>query len=241
MIFGQTFDPQDIGTVGALFLMEGALSIDNALVLAIVSGRSPEGKQIQALRYGLAISFAFRLIAVLVASYLLRWPVVKLFGGGYLIYLAGRHFFVKNKKPLHKARSPGRDFWSAVLAIELTDMVFAVDNILAAVALVGPPPAGWPAGALHPKLWVIMTGGMLGVILARFAAGTMAVALRKFPRFQMGALLIVLLVGARLVIEWARPGVDFQNPNQLAFWVFWLLLAGCLGLGFLPRKSVATS
>src|SRR5271170_7294462 len=121
MLFGQTFDPQDIGTVGTLFMMEGALSIDNALVLAIVSGRSPEGKQAQALRYGLAITFAFRLIAVLVASYVLRWPVVKLFGGGYLIYLAGRHFLVKNNKPLHKARSPGRDLWSAVLAIELTD------------------------------------------------------------------------------------------------------------------------
>jgi YkoY family integral membrane protein len=237
MIFGQTFDPRDIGTVGVLFLMEGALSIDNAMVLAIVSGRSPVGMQGKALRYGLGASFLFRLLAVLAASYLARWGIIKLLGGLYLAYLAGRHFLVKEVKPPHVVRSPGRDFWASVLAIELTDVLFAVDNILAAVALVGPPPGGWRGRDVHPKLWVIMTGGMLGVVLTRFAAGGMARALRTFPRFQMGAYLIVLLVGLRLMVEWTAPSADFQDPGQPAFWVFWILLAGCLGMGLLPKRS----
>ena len=33
----------------------------------------------------------------------------------------------------------GRKFWSAVFVIELTDIAFAIDSILAAIALVGTP------------------------------------------------------------------------------------------------------
>ena len=45
--------------------------------------------------------------------------------------------------------------------IELTDIAFAIDSIVAAIGVVGPP----PEGQRHPKLWVVLVGGMLGVAM----------------------------------------------------------------------------
>ena len=53
-----------------------------------------------------------------------------------------------------------------VCVIELTDVAFAIDSIVAAIGIVGPP----PAHQRHPKLWVVLVGGMLGAVLMRFAA-----------------------------------------------------------------------
>ena len=55
-----------------------------------------------------------------------------------------------------------RNFWWTVFVIELTDIAFAVDSILAAIGVVGSPPPETPEGALHPKLWVIIVGGIPG-------------------------------------------------------------------------------
>ena len=62
--------------------------------------------------------------------------------------------------------------------IELTD----IESILAAMALVGAPPAGHSGP--HPELWVVITGGMLGIVLVRFAALLFIKLLDRFPRFQ---------------------------------------------------------
>ena len=80
-------------------------------------------------------------------------------------------------------------FWPTVAVIEFTDIAFAVDSILAAIALVGPPPPDDdPTQRTHPKLWVVVTGGMLGVILMRFAAVLFIRLLDRFPRFETSAL-----------------------------------------------------
>ena len=79
-------------------------------------------------------------------------------------------------------------FWPTVFVIELTDIAFAVDSILAAIGVVGSAPPGHPEDALHPKLWVIITGGILGVILMRFAAVIFIRLLETFPAVRDGGL-----------------------------------------------------
>src|SRR5690349_16706613 len=92
-LFGQTLDWGDLGIIGLLVLLEGALSIDNALVLGLLAKRLPKEQQRKALTYGLVGAFVFRFIAVFMASLLLEWRVVKLLGGGYLVYIAIKHLF----------------------------------------------------------------------------------------------------------------------------------------------------
>ena len=189
--WGQTFANRDIVVILLLVLLEGVLSIDNALVLGLLAKRVPKPLQKRALTYGLIGAFAFRVIAIATASYLLKWRIVKLLGGGYLVYIAVKHLFFESKEasddtvtvdkegelelrmagtgnPLTAEQElmeirervpfpvpddepvvPGtasdpsaaapvvadRRFWMSVAVIELTDIAFAVDSILAAIAL----------------------------------------------------------------------------------------------------------
>ena len=287
-LFGQEFSWADFGIVGLLVLLEGALSIDNALVLGLLAKRLPKHQQKKALTYGLVGAFAFRFVAVFMASMLLKWHVVKLLGGGYLAYISIKHLFfeaheddgeialsptgepmlvhevtgaeltpseeeeeIKQRAPLpirekafERSRGPaGAKFWPTVLVIELTDIAFAVDSILAAIGLLPPRPADLPVDAVHPKLWVVITGGLLGVILMRFAAVIFIRMLEKFPRFSSAAYWLVLVIGAKLLTDWyfnteEHPHrLNFHSPGHAAFWVFWGLMALCFAVGFLPKRG----
>ena len=290
-LFGQTLELRDVAVIGLLIILEGVLSIDNALVLGILAKRLPKSQQGRALTYGLVGAFVFRLIAIGLASYLLRWRIVKLLGGGYLVYVAVKHFFFdKHDAPDQVVATPAGDpklvdpatgapltpheerretkervpvplpeqvvperggtasFWPTVAVIELTDIAFAVDSILAAIALVGSPPAGHQG--LHPKLWVVITGGMLGVILMRFAAVIFIKLLEKFPRFEVSAYLLVIVIGAKLLADWYFNTVEYaqahpEHPHRInfhdlrdpAFWVFWGLMLACFAYGFIKKKD----
>ncbi len=283
--FGQTLDWGDLGMIGLLVLLEGALSIDNALVLGLLAKRLPKEQQRKALTYGLIGAFVFRFIAVFMAALLLKWRFVKLLGGGYLVYIAVKHLLferheddgevhftalgepmlvhertgeplteteeeseIQQRAPLpvpgHK-RSGAKfaKFWPTVLVIELTDVAFAVDSILAAIGVVGSAPPGTPKDALHPKLWVIIAGGLLGVILMRFAAVIFIKLLERFPRFSTAAYLLVLVIGGKLLIDWGFNSeehphrVDFHTPTTAAFWIFWGLMAATFAIGFVPKRG----
>lgn len=270
-MFGQTFSPNDIAVIGLLVVLEGVLSIDNALVLGILARRLPRHLQSRALTYGLIGAFVFRLIAIGTAQYLLKWRIVKLIGGAYLVYIAVKHFFFEKHDDEEQDHVPTEEekeaalepeirkleydhpsqaaikavsrFWPTVAVIELTDIAFAVDSILAAIALVGAPPQDHPVEALHPKLWVVVTGGMIGVILMRVAAVLFIKLLERFPRFEMAAYLLVIVIGAKLLVDWgfnseAHPHVvDFHSSSSVAFWVFWVTMALCFCVGFLPGRK----
>src|SRR6478735_9562770 len=75
-----------------LVFLEGLLSADNALVLAMMVRHLPRAQQKRALRYGIWGAFIFRVIAVLLAKILLDFWFLKVAGGLYLLYLAGSHF-----------------------------------------------------------------------------------------------------------------------------------------------------
>ena len=95
---GQTFDWGDMVIVGLLVLLEGVLSIDNALVLGLLAKRLPPHQRRRALSYGLIGAFVFRVLAIATASFLLRWTFVKLLGGGYLIFIAVKHLFFESQE-----------------------------------------------------------------------------------------------------------------------------------------------
>jgi YkoY family integral membrane protein len=254
-LFSQTFDPHDLVVVGLLVVLEGVLSIDNALVLGLLARQLPKEQQRRALTYGLVGAFVFRLISIAVAGFLLHWGWVKVLGGGYLIYISIKHFITaappeeiaEEAKAKVELRAPLLSrFWSTVIVIELTDIAFAVDSILAAIALVGRAPEGTPSGSIHPKLWVVVTGGMLGVILMRFAAQVFILLLDKFPRLESAAYLLVMVIGLKLLVDWAAHTywpdshlIDFHSTASPAFWTFWVLMAVCFAVGFIPRKPQA--
>ena len=263
---GQIFAPADLAVVGLLLVLEGVLSIDNALVLGLLAKRLPPSQRKRALSYGLIGAFVFRFLAIATATFLLQWTWVKLLGGAYLLYISLKHLLSESQeeepdqivlddqgqpilveaetgRPISAERevleieervpfplaegqgtvleTPGasnapakssggqtapaldmRKFWWTVFVIEMTDIAFAVDSIVAAIGVVGSPPPGTPASAPHPKLWVVIVGGFLGVVLMRFAAALFIKLLDRFPRFETAAYLLVTIIGLKLLADW---------------------------------------
>jgi YkoY family integral membrane protein len=214
------FQLSDVLTVGLLVVLEGLLSADNALVVAVMILGLPRRQQKLALRYGLVGAFAFRVIATLLAVYLIRLAWVKLLGGLYLLYLTYQHFFQSGDAEQRTKPRPAKPWlglsalWGTILKVELVNVAFSVDSILVAVAI-------------SSKTWVVLTGGLLGIVAMRVVISQLLMIVRRYPTLVDGAFVIIALVGAKLLIEYAAAmhWIEFEVPK-------WLSL-GLIGITFL--------
>lgn len=204
------FELTDLFTIGLLVVLEGLLSADNALVLAILVLGLPKKDRRKALRYGILGAFGFRIIATLLAAYMLGLSWVKLIGGLYLLYLTYTHFSggsaQDRRQPPRATAWPGLSvFWTTVIKVELTDIVFAVDSILVAVAM-------------SPKIWVVVTGGVLGIVMMRLLIGRLLAVVQRYPALVDGAFIIIAWVGIKLLVEYLHVlgYVHFVIPKWLS-------------------------
>ena len=195
-------EPNDLpgiaAAVGTLVLLEALLSADNAIVLAVMVRHLPKIQQRRALRYGIWGAFLFRAIAVVFATYLIRYWFLKTLGGLYLIYLAIRHFIAPD--PHHNPAAPaksGSGFWATVIKVELADVAFSIDSILAAVAMAEKLPDRLQGGWL--SVAIIYVGGVLGIVMMRLVAGFFLVLLDRFKGLAGGAYLLVGWIGISLL------------------------------------------
>ncbi len=222
------FEYADLVTIALLVALEGLLSADNAMVLAVLVLGLPKHQQRQALRYGILGAFFFRALATLLAVYLIQLNWVKLFGAAYLLYLTAHHFLqrggeeVRRTPPKATAMLGLSAFWATVVKVELTDIVFAVDSILVAVAM-------------SPKTWVILTGGVLGIIAMRLVIGQLLAIVERYPALVDGAFIIIGWVGFKLVIEYLHAAgyIHYQIPK----WLSLGLIVVIFGVSFLYARA----
>src|SRR4051812_3949559 len=191
-----------------LVALEGLLAADNALVLAIMVKQLPEEKRKKALFYGLAGAFVFRFASLFVISFLVDVWQVQAIGALYLLFMAGNHIFrkvIKGKAEEQEEREVSKksSFWITVLKVEVADIAFAIDSILAAVAMaVALPDTPLPniGGLDGGKFLVIFAGGIIGLIIMRFAANQFVNLLEKRPGLEIAAFTIVGWVGVKLAV-----------------------------------------
>ena len=112
-MFGISGD--DLLLIGFLAFLEGILSIDNALVLAMMAKHLPPTLQKKALTYGLAGAVVFRIISLGIVTQLMKWTWVKFVGGGYLIFIALNHLVFGEKEGEDDGRKAPPSFWSTVV------------------------------------------------------------------------------------------------------------------------------
>ncbi|MEN1968071.1 TerC family protein [Lentibacillus sp. N15] len=229
-------------TLLILIGLEGILSADNALVLAVIAKHLPENQKQRAINYGIIGAFIFRFAALFVISFLVNVWQVQAIGAIYLIYLSvknvlGHYFGSANEKQ----PSFGNGFWSTVGKIGIADLAFAIDSILAAVALaIALPDTPLPqfGGMDGGKFIIVIIAAIAGLILIKFAASWFVTLLDKRPGLETIAYLIVGWVGVKLaVITLAHPGVrllpeDFPHSSEWKF-TFWGTLLAIAILGWL--------
>ncbi len=189
-----------------LVALEGLLAADNALVLAIMVKHLPEKERKKALFYGLAGAFVFRFGSLFIISYLVDVWQIQAIGALYLLFISINHivrklvFKKKDEKVEEKERKKKAGFWGTVLKVELADIAFAVDSILAAVALAMTlPNTNLPqiGGLDGGKVLVIFAGGMIGLIIMRFAANMFVKLVNARSGLEIAAFAIVRWVGVK--------------------------------------------
>ncbi|PLS16825.1 hypothetical protein CVD28_15135 [Bacillus sp. M6-12] len=233
--------------------LEGILAADNAVVMAVMVKHLPEEQQKKALFYGLIGAFAFRFASLFLISYLVNVWQVQALGAIYLLVIAARHLykrFVGKAKITDLNKHQESLLWVTVLKVELADIAFAVDSMLAAVALaVTLPKSGWFTfgGIDGGQFTVMFLGGIIGLVIMRFAAKGFVKLLGKKPSLETAAFFIVGWVGIKLaVFTLAHPNIAVFNEHfpESAEWklTFWVVLIGLAvgGLLFSRKKDDCT-
>lgn len=184
----------------SLIVIEGLLSVDNALAIAAMASHLPGKQKLLALRWGIIGAYAFRGLALAFASYIIDNPWLKIVGAAYLIHLMAS-FFAEKAREAKEAEDDGegdagavvgaavtKGFLATVISIEMMDLSLSVDNVVAAVAM-------------SPKMWVVCMGVFIGILALRFVAGWCIKLIERFPILESTAFLLIGYVGFILIVE----------------------------------------
>ncbi len=208
--------------IAQLIFLEGILSIDNAAVLGAlvvvlsedkavpypramhflqgITDRLFGAQQAAALKVGLFGAYLGRGLMLLAAAWVIRNPALQILGALYLVKLAFEHLSTADQPgeeeylAEHRRRETG--FWLVVLNVELADLAFSVDNVVAAVAL-------------SSHFWVVMLGVAIGILLMRFAAGIFTWLIKREPILETAAYIVVLNIGLQLLLS-EFAGLQFE-------------------------------
>lgn len=178
-------DPASWGVIGSLIILEGLLSADNALVLAVMVKHLPEKQRKKALFYGILGAYAFRFLAIGLGVFLIKITWIKIAGGLYLLWLSLQHFIKKNDDD-DEVENKKMGFWRTVLAVEMMDIAFSIDSVIAAFGV-------------SDQIWVLFLGGMLGVLMMRGVAQLFLVLIEKIPEFETTAFVLIAIIGFKMI------------------------------------------
>ena len=171
-------------TLLVLIALEGLLSADNALVLAVLAKHLPEKQQKKAINLGLILAMVFRIGAIFIISFLFHVWQIQAIGAAYLLYIAFKHLLKKDNKEKEVKKT---SFRMTVAQIALADIAFAIDSILAAVALVialPDTPMMSIGGMDGAQFIVIVLGAIAGLIVIKFAASFFVKLLTQRPAWR---------------------------------------------------------
>jgi YkoY family integral membrane protein len=185
-------DPVSWGLIGSLVILEGLLSADNALVLAVMVKHLPPDKQKKALTYGLFGAYFFRFFFIGIGVYLIHFTWIKVVGAAYLAWIVIKHFWLGEededssamKKDSWTIRLFGV-FWATVISVELMDLAFSVDSILASLAV-------------SNEIWILLIGGMLGILMMRTVAKLFLVLIEKVPELENTAFVLIGIIAVKM-------------------------------------------
>lgn len=226
-----------------LVVLEGLLAADNAVVMAVMVKHLPVDQQKKALFYGLFGALIFRFSALFIITVLVNYWQIQAIGAAYLLFMSGKNIYDLRKhkdesEDVHKEEQTkkGSGFWMTVLKVELADIAFAIDSMLAAVAIAVTLPhlGNFDIGGINAGQFAVMlTGGFIGVIMMRFAAQWFVKVLNDYPSLETAAFLIVGWVGVKLVVlTLAHKNVgilpaEFPHSTawELTFWCVLLAIA----------------
>lgn len=177
-------------------------------------------QQSAALKVGLLGAYLGRGLMLVMAAWVIANPFLKILGAAYLIKLAFENLAKKAEAGEEEEEGDEIDkfskhtdaaFWAVVLNVELADLAFSLDNVVAAVAL-------------SDQLWVVMLGVALGIVTMRFAATAFTWMIKREPILEQAAYIVVFNIGLELLL------VEFGLVEHIEAWQKFVISAGTLVL-----------
>ena len=202
-----------------LMALEAVLSADNAIALAsLVQGLEDIELERRALNFGIAAAFVMRMLLIFTATWVIQFWQFELLGAVYLLWLAIEYFLSDDSQDHHHHGPRFTSLWQAIPMIAFTDLAFSLDSVTTAIAL-------------SDQRWLVITGGVMGIILLRFMAELFIRWLSEYTYLQDAGYLTVAVVGLRLLLKVIN---DALVPPQ---WVMVTVIAAIFVWGFSKRIS----
>jgi YkoY family integral membrane protein len=203
------------GVLLCLIILETILSADNAVALASLVKHLPEAKhQKRALNFGLGGAFILRIFLIIMSTWVIQFWQFQLAGSLYLLWLTFKYFWIRimgleetEAESIFENAQSGFA-WQIIPSIAMTDLAFSLDSVTTAIAL-------------SNQIWLIIVGGLIGVIALRFLAELFISWLNHFTYLQDAAYLTIFWVGIRLLLKALLPG--FILPEWLILSVIVIL------------------
>jgi predicted tellurium resistance membrane protein TerC len=227
----------DPGFWVALFsvsLVQIALGADNLIIITILAGKLAPNLQQKAIRWGLILAMAFRLVLLAVVSWVLRFAgepfthfdrtifgihvqgalsikALVLVGGGlFLIWSGVKELRLKIRGVEHELDSAG-NFGKVLTAIVGLNILFSVDSILTVVGMT--------------DIYLVMAGSVvISVALMLVFAGPIAKFMRENPDFEILGLFVLLLIGFVLFLEGGHVAHMTVNDSEFPYIPQWITI-----------------
>jgi YkoY family integral membrane protein len=221
--------------IGSLVIIEGLLSVDNVLGIAALAKELPEYQQKSAIRLGLAGAYVFRVLALLVATWLISNTWVRWLGAGYLVWLMCSHLTRRQTDPDEdgKVRLVRASFAAVLLQIGFMDLSLSIDNIIAAVGLAPKD----PASGLPSMMWPIYVGVGIAILALQAIAPHAVTLLKRYPVLEPAAFVLIGYVGGILIYEETHRVVTGET-DDVSPWVKFTGILIIIGLALLYSRHL---
>ena len=205
-----------------LIALELLLSADNAVALASLT-KSLDSSELRsrALNIGITISLLFRFILIILSKVLLKFVLIRVFAGFYLIYLFFSNVFLNSDIENAENGTDNKNnfrFLRVVALLSITDFAFSIDSITTAVAI-------------SDQYILIIFGAVIGVLALRFTSGIFLKLLDIFSRLETAGYVAILIVGIKLLLN------TLIKESILPDYYFYILILFAFIWGFSKKES----
>ena len=205
-----------------LIALELLLSADNAVALASLT-KSLDSSELRsrALNIGITISLLFRIILIILSNVLLKFILIRVFAGFYLIYLFFSNVFLNSDIENAENGTDNKNnfrFLRVVALLSITDFAFSIDSITTAVAI-------------SDQYILIIFGAVIGVLALRFTSGIFLKLLDIFSRLETAGYVAILIVGIKLLLN------TLIKESILPDYYFYILILFAFIWGFSKKES----
>ncbi len=207
-----------------LVILELLLSADNAIALASLT-KSLESNVLRskALNIGITISLLFRIFLILLSNILLKYIIIRIFAGLYLIYLFVSNVFFSSDIDIddsdNNKTNNNLKFLRIVFLLSLTDFAFSIDSITTAVAI-------------SDQYILIIFGAIIGVLALRFTSGIFLKLLENFLRLETAGYIAIFIVGIKLLLN------TLITESILPDYYFYILIFSSFIWGLSKREQI---